>query len=919
MTYADSQIPTTLNIAGADGRTVTISSTVGGTRGTLTVAAGVATGSITYGNGVQDITASVSDTAGNACTTTITAVTVNSSDCALSLTNGYSNTNGVWFNRSNTMGITGNSGTAIPVARTTNCTTGRVVTLQRTTPAGTAVTATTNASGDATFSSQTFADGEVWSLSVPNGVRPATTLSFRVDLDAPVFGVAPANLGQVRVNGTLTANGAASFFVAGADNRNIETATAGYFADLGAAAGAQADFVIDAIDAFDFGIPGRVSVTFNGGTTPLATAPVSAAAQTISFTGGSAITLPHNDSGPLAVTVTDAADNTTTWLSAATIDVVAPASPPAFTQTVSNARRAQVTLAWDPSFDDGSTMASGACQYEAGWTTSSVPGNASLGTSTVYFSSVVTREPRVAHSSTRITQVYNLPPLNTYFIKVRAVDEVGNYSAFGTAPTGLPNMWTEVVLTNPSTDSTASSHNFGAWLATGRSLNNDSIGDIAVGAPNRGPTSATNRGSVYIYYGATNFAAPGPMTCTAPSCQELQPPTDATVSGLFGTDISMGGNVGDVAAENKADLLISQPTWQTNVGRAFLYFGANAPQINSGAFVEFRGTAGISFGSAAKIINDIDGDGLDEVVITAHTETVAGRMNQGRIYIYKGRSADPTFMAGTAGANWFNSRTATDGMGVPFVPTSAATWVLDGPNPVVASNNEFGRLRPGLVSLGQLHTGTPVRNSFLVPMSRETVNRVAAYFGPQFPASGTLTYETSGLLQEVRPLLTGSATNQSGFGRSAIGGLNIAGASGLDLAVSYPLRFSVYLYYELGTTGVAGCASGTACNPSLTIVGATGSQFGFHLSAGDLNGDSATDVVSSEGLTTGGRAWVAWQRMGSFDTTIDGVAPSFWVSEFSVPSASQLGRVHAVADIDGANGPELILTDAAAGTVRIWR
>jgi len=522
--------------------------------------------------------------------------------------------------------------------------------------------------------------------------------------------------------------------------------------------------------------------------------------------------------------------------------------------------------------------------------------------------------------------MYTLPPLNTYFLKLRAVDEVGNYSAFGAAPTSLPNMWTEVVLTNPSTeDGGTAGHNFGQWVTAEASINNDAINDIAVGSPNRGPVGSTNRGSVFIFYGAANFStnlsAQDAGTCIAPACQELQPPTDPNVAGLFGIDVSMGGNVGDVASEAKADLLVGQSTWGGNVGRAFLYFGANAAQINAASFIEFRGTGTMNLGNAAKIINDIDGDGLAEVLLTAHTETVAGRANQGRIYIFKGRSADAAFMAGTPGANWFNSRTSTDGNGIQFIPTSAATWILEGPNPVVASNNEFGRIRSGLVSLGNLHSGSPVRNSFLIPMSRESLNRVAAYFGPQLPATGTLPFETPNLLQDIRsPTGSTMGTVTTGFGKSAVGGLNLSGGSGLDLLVGYPQQARIYLYLDLTGTGVAGCTSGTSCNPSLTIVGQAGAQFGFHVSAADLNADNAPDLVVGDAPTSpAARAWVLWQRMGSFDTVVDSVARSFWVSEFSVLSSSQQGRVNSAADIDGANGADLILADQTNGRVRIWR
>jgi hypothetical protein len=922
--YSDLSITTTVNVTGADGRTVTVSSSEGGTRGTLTVTSGVATGPITYANGTQNVSVSVSDTAGNTCSATVNNIVINSADCGLTLTNAFSNSNGSWFNRSNTGSLTANSGTATITAQTSSCTAGRMVTLVRTAPtAGTPITVA-DVSGTATFSNVALADGETWTVSAPNGARPATVATFRVDLDAPVFGVGPTQLGQARINGTLLASAAPTFFVAAADNRNVETATAGYFADLNAGtAGAQANVVVDGIEAFDFGLNGIVRVLFKGA--ELTSQPVTAAAQTVSFTGGSAITLPHNDSGAFVVRVTDGAGNSSEWTSTSTIDVIAPAAPPGFTNVVANARRGEVNVSWDPAYDDGSTSTSGTCQYELAWTTSSVPGNGSLGTRTLFFGGSATREPLVAHSSTRISRTVTLPPLNTYFIKVLARDEAGNYSDYGTVPAGLANLWTAVTISNPSTDTTATSHNFGQYLAGGVSLNNDGVPDLVVGAPNRGPMGSTNRGSVYVYYGATGFSAQ--TTCTAPGCQELQPPTDSTASGLFGIDISTGGNVGDVGSENKPDLLVSQTTWQTSVGRAFLWFGANAAQVNAASFVEFRGAgAGSNYASTAKIIKDIDGDGLDEIALSAHSELA----NVGRVYIFKGRSADPNFMAATPRSNWFNSRTATDGTN-SFIPAAEATWIIEGP---AGGPNDFGRFRNGLVSVGALDTSTlnnnNLKNYFVIPMSRETRNRIQLVSGPGLSAlSGTVVNtNTAALVQTIQVTAPGStpSTQLIGFSRSVAAGIDFSPGSGPDIVVGYPAQARVYVIENFGPTGIAGGAAPP--EPTITISAgvAIANQFGTHVSAGDLNGDGRADLIVGESRLSGGRAWVLWQRTGTFDNLIDGTAPRFWISSLEDTTAtSRLGRMTGLVDVNGDGALDVVLGDetgtgtGSGGKVTVWR
>ncbi len=904
MTYSTLAIPTSVTVGGAEGRLVAISSTLGGARGSLPVSSGTASGTITYANGTQTITATVSDAAGNDCTATIAGVVVNSTDCGLSVTNAVGNSNGLWFNTSNTT-----AGTATITAQTSACSTGRVITLQRTAPtAGTPITAT-DVAGTATFPNVALADGEVWSVSVPNMTSP-TTQTFRVDLDAPTFGLAP-NAGQPRINSVSLASTTPLFFVAAQDNRNVETAVAGYFADTAAATnGAQLDLVLDAVSAFDFGLNGQVTILFKG--TTVATQSVAMASATVSFTGPAALTLPQNDTGAFTVRVTDAAGNSAEWSTNATIDVLAPAAPPNQMITVTNARRGEVTAAWDPSFDDGTGTAP--CEYEFAWTTGSVVGNGSMATSALYFAGTSMREARVPHSASRISRPFTLPPLNTYFVKLRAVDEVGNYSAFGAGPSTIPNLWTTVTLSNPSTDTTAAQHNFGQNVTGGASLNNDALPDLVVAAPNRGPTGATNRGSVFIYYGSATF--PSSSTCVAPACQELQPPTDPTASGLFGTDISIAGNVGDVAAEGKADLMVGQPTWQTNVGRAFLYFGANAQQLNATSFVEFRGTAGSAFASTARIVKDIDGDGLDEVAISAHTDNG----NVGRIFVFRGRSADPSFMAATPGSNWFNSRTATDGTN-SFIPTTGATWVLEGPALIPAGANDFGRFRNGLFSLGTLDPSTTNnanrKNYLVVPMSREQANRAYVYSGPALSGlSGSVPNNSPALIQTLQ-VAAGTSTQLSGFSRAGAA-LDLVPGTGADLVLTYPILGRVYVFENLGATGVAGGATPPIPTPAIT--GSPTHSFGNHLSAGDVNDDGFGDLLIGEARATGGRAFMAFYRSGTYDSPLDGAAVRFWNSILSdATSTSRLGRVTGVADVNGDGQRDVILGDETTGVVRVWR
>ncbi|MEK7414549.1 MAG: hypothetical protein AAB263_14640, partial [Planctomycetota bacterium] len=238
--YATNSITTTLNISGAEGRSVSVTTRVGAATsdtaiGSLTVASGQATGDLTYPNGTQVVSAAVSDSAGNSCTVSQSGVVVSSTACDLALTSTQTTAAGVWHNRNNTGSLTASTGVATVTANSANCLAGETVSLVRTAPtAGTPVTATTDGSGNVSFSNVALSDGETYTMTITNmGATFTTSRSFSVALVAPTAGA-------VSVNSTAIASGGNTYFVASADNRNVETAVAGYFADSsGGTDGAQ--------------------------------------------------------------------------------------------------------------------------------------------------------------------------------------------------------------------------------------------------------------------------------------------------------------------------------------------------------------------------------------------------------------------------------------------------------------------------------------------------------------------------------------------------------------------------------------------------------------------------------------------------------------------------------------------------------
>ncbi|MFQ6107772.1 MAG: ATPase domain-containing protein [Thermoplasmata archaeon] len=151
-------------------------------------------------------------------------------------------------------------------------------------------------------------------------------------------------------------------------------------------------------------------------------------------------------------------------------------------------------------------------------------------------------------------------------------------------------------------------------------FNGDNAMDVAIGAPANDMNRDSNVGAVYIYYGGSSIDESYDFLINAPSN-----------SVKFGAALASG----DIDNDGYDDLIVGDPGYSSNEGRAYLYWGSSS----------FDGTADVTFSAPdssgkfgfAIATGDLNAatDSYDDLVITAP----AYNSNDGRAYVYFGNTS----------------------------------------------------------------------------------------------------------------------------------------------------------------------------------------------------------------------------------------------------------------------------------------
>lgn len=204
------------------------------------------------------------------------------------------------------------------------------------------------------------------------------------------------------------------------------------------------------------------------------------------------------------------------------------------------------------------------------------------------------------------------------------------YQSNGTTANTLSLESTYTGINLPASSGTANNSNLGSALFSG-DLNADKVNDLAMAAPG----DANNQGVIYVVAGGKQAGSTSPQAIN----------TVANLSIVGGLPLSQTGTVltspGDLNDDQNPDFLITAPDAANGTGQSYVLF--SPLDLNSvGAVMDLNITANASkgtfllngnlpfqlAGAAASGVGDINGDNVDDLMITAP--------NAGQLYVVYG-------------------------------------------------------------------------------------------------------------------------------------------------------------------------------------------------------------------------------------------------------------------------------------------
>jgi hypothetical protein len=190
------------------------------------------------------------------------------------------------------------------------------------------------------------------------------------------------------------------------------------------------------------------------------------------------------------------------------------------------------------------------------------------------------------------------------------------------------------------------SDNSGGSVASAGDINGDGYADAIIGARNADPNGQYGAGESYVVFGKpSGFAA-------SLNLSSLNGTTGFVVNGIDGADAS-GASVssaGDINGDGYDDLIIgaryADPNGQSGAGESYVVFGKPSGFAASLDLSTLNGTTGFvvsgidandTSGSSVASAGDVNGDGLDDLIIGARFVDPNGQASAGSSHVVFGK------------------------------------------------------------------------------------------------------------------------------------------------------------------------------------------------------------------------------------------------------------------------------------------